>query len=252
MNEPTKLPLIDAPHQSISTAPTTTFVEHISHYDINANNNRKPVSMNTNQHRTAYGRQSLSIFYQNVRGLGTKSKEFHLASISCNHNIIALTETWLKDSHYNEEYFGPNFIVYRCDRSPKTSAKASGGGVLIAVSTRIKSERILNMENSNEDIEFVCVKCSFEFCDIYIYNLYTPPDSSIHVFQRHVDVIKSIEYEANDVLLVMGDFNFSRVEWTQNGDKNDFMATIIFQLPVMVRAALNSYWISCSAKICDN
>lgn len=62
----------------------------------------------------------------------------------------------------------------------------------------------------------------------------------IHIFQRHVDAIKSVEYEANDVLLVMGDVNFSRVEWTQNRGENYFMETHI-QLPVMVRAALYSY-----------
>lgn len=62
-----------------------------------------------------------------------------------------------KDSHFSEKYFGPNFIVYRCDRSSLTSSKLTDGGVLIAVSSRISSERVLIDCDAHLDIEFVCV-----------------------------------------------------------------------------------------------
>jgi hypothetical protein len=66
------------------------------------------------------GSANISIYYQNVRGLCTKTHEFYLSSLSStsNFDIIALTETWLNDSVSDGELLDlDRFNVFRKDRN---------------------------------------------------------------------------------------------------------------------------------------
>ena len=58
----------------------------------------------------------VSVYYQNVRGLRTKSKKFFLEIENADYDIIALSETWLTTGHHSEEYFSSRYLVFRCDR----------------------------------------------------------------------------------------------------------------------------------------
>ena len=69
----------------------------------------------------------LTIYYQNVRDLKSKTSDFFLSVTMHNFDIIALTETWLDDSVHNAELFDNRYTVLRRDRGSR------GGGVLIAV-----------------------------------------------------------------------------------------------------------------------
>ena len=70
---------------------------------------------------------SLSIYYQNVRGLRTKCRDFYLSACACPYDIIVLTETWLNNSFFDNELFNDDFIVYRCDRTSLNSVYGRGG-----------------------------------------------------------------------------------------------------------------------------
>lgn len=83
----------------------------------------------------------LSIAYQNVRGLRTKSNEFFSNSTICNYDVICITETWLNDSFYDGEYFDQNYVVYRDDRDVIASGRSRGGGVAMAVRRELCSAR---------------------------------------------------------------------------------------------------------------
>jgi hypothetical protein len=96
----------------------------------------------TSSHRPHLMRK-LRMFYQNVRGLRTKTKTFKLSSTRCTHDIVALSETGLHSSIFDGELFTNNeFSVYRCDRSDLNSIHGRLGGVLIAVRSNIPSERV--------------------------------------------------------------------------------------------------------------
>ena len=69
----------------------------------------------------------LSIYYQNVRGLRTKSHEFLSGILNCNYDIVCITETWLNDGFYNNEFFDGRYQVFRCDRDSDTSGFERGG-----------------------------------------------------------------------------------------------------------------------------
>lgn len=86
----------------------------------------------------------MHLYYQNVRGLGGKSKSFYLSTSACNYDVILLTETWLNMSHRSEEYFDKHYMVNRCDRNLDNSNFTRGGGVLIAISSNLYCERIFD------------------------------------------------------------------------------------------------------------
>jgi hypothetical protein len=53
----------------------------------------------------------LDIFYQNVRGLRTKSIEIFNNVCSYDFKIICLTETWLNEPHCSQDVF-PEVLLY--------------------------------------------------------------------------------------------------------------------------------------------
>ena len=64
----------------------------------------------------------LSIDYQNVRGLRTKTADLYAASYESEYDVIVLTETWLDDAISSTMLFDDNrFTVYRTDRSTTNS-----------------------------------------------------------------------------------------------------------------------------------
>ena len=114
------------------------------------------------------------MYYQNVRGLRTKSTELFIATIACCYDIISFTETWLHSSIYDSELFHSYFVVYRCDRSEKYSVYSRGGGVLVSVRSIYSSEQIMISGADNLEIIFVKVRMKVT---VYICCLYIPPCS---------------------------------------------------------------------------
>ena len=97
---------------------------------------------------------SLSVYYQNVRGLKGKLADTRASIQSCDYDIICLTETWLNDSVTNAELFGTGFkyFIYRKDRDFVHYEKDDGGGVLIAVKTSLRSIMLDASDTTAEDI----------------------------------------------------------------------------------------------------
>lgn len=99
-------------------------------------------------------KMSLSVYYQNVRGLKSKLEDTCVNLLSCDYDIICLTETWLNDSVTNAELFGTGFkyFVYRKDRNLTFYEKDDDGGVLIAVKTSLRSIMLDVSDTPAEDL----------------------------------------------------------------------------------------------------
>lgn len=54
---------------------------------------------------------SINTFYQNVRGLRSKTMSFKLGLMSNNWDIVAITETWLNESIVSAKLFPPRYSV---------------------------------------------------------------------------------------------------------------------------------------------
>lgn len=72
-------------------------------------------------------------YYQNVRGLRTKSHGFLSNVVINDYDFLCISESWLTSDFYDREYFDSRYTVFRCDRSVAASGCVAGGGVLIAV-----------------------------------------------------------------------------------------------------------------------
>lgn len=129
----------------------------------------------------------LKLYYQNVRGLRTKTAEFSKSSLSCCYGAVALSETSLNEFFFDSELFNlTQFSVYRNDRSELNSTHLRFGGVLIAVRTYLSSERILVPDTEN--VEIVIVKIDFQSHLLYICCLYIPSGSSVGVYNEYHDI----------------------------------------------------------------
>ncbi|XP_050503495.1 uncharacterized protein LOC126882561 isoform X2 [Diabrotica virgifera virgifera] len=62
---------------------------------------------------------SITTYYQNCRGLPTKTAEFIQNVHSESYDFIILTETWLANDIQDGELFNKNCVVYRKDRNLK-------------------------------------------------------------------------------------------------------------------------------------
>lgn len=58
----------------------------------------------------------LSIYYQNTRGLRTKTEELYNNILLSSYDIIVFTETWLNSNICNSELIDSRYILYRRDR----------------------------------------------------------------------------------------------------------------------------------------
>jgi hypothetical protein len=79
------------------------------------------------------------IYYQNVRGFRTKQLELYENVHSTYCNIICLTETRFNYHCYDHNIFPDWYTVFRSDRS--SVIKTRGVGVLIALSSRVRSHK---------------------------------------------------------------------------------------------------------------
>lgn len=76
---------------------------------------------------------SFTLYYQNVRGLRTKSKPFFDNVVLNNYDAYCITETWLPHHIVSTDYFTDEYTVFRNDRNYAATGQKYGGGVLIAL-----------------------------------------------------------------------------------------------------------------------
>lgn len=153
------------------------------------------------------------MYFQNVNGLRTKIPEFKqsLSNTCC--DVIVLVETNLSPDISDSELGLQNFTIYRCDRSINTtSAKSSGGGVLIGVSSTLISQEIPMADCSIECI-FVRIRL-LGSSSLIVGAVYLPPNQSSQQYMDYCAICEEIFIgNASEQLLLMGDFNIPDVNW---------------------------------------
>ncbi|GBN97602.1 hypothetical protein AVEN_176557-1 [Araneus ventricosus] len=68
----------------------------------------------------------LSLFYQNVRDLRTKTVELYSSVASVEYDVICVTETWLCDDIGSWHLFDDRYLVYRKDRGSSSNSSRRG------------------------------------------------------------------------------------------------------------------------------
>lgn len=150
--------------------------------------------------------QNLDIYYQNVRGLKSKTDKFRSELLSSSFDVILLCETWLRDDIFTSELFDDRYIVYRNDRDNDAIDKADGGGCAIAVRKELFSTRIPKFEVEND------VWVSVEQANggkLYCNVKYIELRSNLEVYEKHFEKIVDniMSSNVNDSFILTGDYN---------------------------------------------
>lgn len=87
----------------------------------------------------------IDIYYQNVRGLRTKTLDFKRNIQLCNYHVVVLTETWLWEGIRTEELFSDAYTVWRRDRDYGRLGQKRGGGCSYRSTARTNCARAPGM-----------------------------------------------------------------------------------------------------------
>lgn len=164
----------------------------------------------------------LNIYYQNVRGLRSKTNSL-FRNISMNsYDVIIFTETWLVDDIHNSELFDSRYLVWRRDREYSRTAQKRGGGVLIAVKRELIAIEKPNWRSSAEDIWVSLIlkrnrpQVSYK---LHLCALYLCKENLGHSYYTQLNNFTTRLSELTvthplDKFVILGDFNFGNdVNW---------------------------------------
>ena len=123
------------------------------------------------------------------------------------YDVIILTETWLDSTIESAELGLLGYNVFRSDRSPISSSKSRGGGVLIATRKHLPVQ-LLDITNTNVEHLFILIKSLS--CKLIVGAVYIPPASDSTIYKQHCDDIELIFSRfPNAKFLLTGDYNIS-------------------------------------------
>lgn len=148
-----------------------------------------------------------------MNGLRSKLTSLKESIISSIYEIIILTETNLSSEILTSELGLSNYNIFRKDRSNETSAKMSGGGVLVAVHNSHLSSMVTS---SVTNVESVFVSASIYGEPTLIGGVYIPPQSPSQIVASFCDSVEEIyaTCEPNTKIVIAGDFNQPDTDWT--------------------------------------
>lgn len=77
---------------------------------------------------------NLNIYYQNARGLRTKTHIFKRNLYMHQYDVISITESWLIEGISNSELFDDRYLIWRRDRDYVRTGEMYGGGSRLTLS----------------------------------------------------------------------------------------------------------------------
>lgn len=164
----------------------------------------------------------LTIYYQNVRGLRTKTKDIFINSQTLPYDIFALTETNLTPDINNNELFLSNFNVFRKDVLSHTDS-TTGRGILLAILNQYDATTF-DIPNVHS-CEVICVIINTTKRSLYILCCYIRPNEPTQTYQVVADAIEFVSEAMNpeDDLIILGDFNLPRLHWIESDDESHYI-----------------------------
>ena len=122
------------------------------------------------------------------------------------YDLVCICETWPNDTVLGSELL-PGYSIFRRDRACKT-----GGGVLIAVKSDLRSIRRNDLQRNNTEMVvveiFTCSK------SLILYTFYRPPSSNNVDLNLLNSSLRS--NSESSCVLVVGDFNIPALDWTDS------------------------------------
>lgn len=163
----------------------------------------------------------ISFFYQNVRGLRTKTGVFYRNICLSYYDVVCLTETWLTEGISNGELFDGRYIVWRRDRDYTNTKQRNGGGVLIAVKRELVAEECVNWRSSAEDLWVTLtlknkkphINYKLHICVVYICTQKGGNSLNTQLDNFSNNLVDIILNHPSDKFILLGDFNLPNIDW---------------------------------------
>jgi len=167
----------------------------------------------------------LKIYYQNVRGLKSKTNVFRTELMSNSYDVILLCETWLNDDVFTSELFDDRYIVYRNDRDNVAMSKNDGGGCLIAIRKELISRRVPEFALNNDVwVSVEQLNGGKAYFNVKYIELKTKPEAYRKHFEKIVDNVMSSG--VNDSFILTGDYNLGNsITWCYDSTSGEFYAS---------------------------
>ena len=126
------------------------------------------------------------------------------------YDIVALTETWLKEGITNAEVFQMEYEVYRQNRNYKLMGLDRGGEVLMAVRKNLQVTQLSLSGIKDTDCDIgVIIRMPNKNRTLHVFVFYFQPNTSLGSYTRVCDILTI--YFSNlsntDDVLLLGDFN---------------------------------------------
>ena len=145
----------------------------------------------------------------NTRSVCNKLNSFHQLVFSNDFDVFAVTETWL-GPHIGDSEILTN-LPYTCYRNDRHDGRKAGG-VLLIIKNNFVSCRRLDLE---AELEMVVVEIELKDApNVLVAAFYKPPERSSNFvnefssFLHKVDILRT-----NKKLVILGDFNFPKINW---------------------------------------
>ena len=203
--------------------PVNAYV-HSSNLDTNidlTNNKNYVTPSSSNKVNYSFTNQTCTdICLWNARSIVNKLHNFSSFVYTSNYQIVAVTETWLTSSIYNNEILPSNFAIYRNDRGTR------GEGVLLAVNLSIPSKIVSCLD----DIEAIVIEL-FPQHPVKLCLVYNPPNTGLLYQQKLISFLSDIMQTDGNVI-ILGDFSTPDIDWhTLTADSNFSiqLCNLIFQ-----------------------
>jgi hypothetical protein len=146
------------------------------------------------------------VYYQNVRGLRSKTTLFRNNVETCLFDFIALTETFLTSSVCDGELFPPGYKVIRQDRV----GDLGWGGVLLAVRECYSVHVLKDIDGYTRDKELIFVIITIKNIKLLCCVAYLPPNYKEEQYLSVLTCIENVISENSNLdVLVLGDFNLN-------------------------------------------
>lgn len=197
---------------------------------VKNSNTASNCSKNLNAGETKNTR-GFKIAHLNIRSLVKHIEQFRLYFHKQQFDIICLNETLLDSTIANHEVKINGYDIVRKDRN------RHGGGVAIYIRNSINYK--VRDELMQDNLETITVEiCKPKSKPFLINCWYRPPDTTLELFNMYEELIKKMDSENKEVILI-GDFN---CDWSQvnNGNAKPqtnklFEIAKIFQFEQMIK-----------------
>ncbi len=168
-------------------------------------------------------KSSLSILHLNIRSLQKNYDNLtsFLNCLSIQPHVIALTETWLKDTNQHH-YHLDGYSTYHSLRMNKEH-----GGVSLLINSDIHSEPIHQHTFVNETMEICSVQLNLR-TNLIISVIYRPHSKHVAVEEFSLalnDILTQNTFTKNNTIL-LGDLNINLLEHTSHQPTNNFLNTM--------------------------